>query len=167
MGKKSKVQPKKLMCDKGHVLQIHAAHVTKVMKEILTKFSAAEEKALLSFEERLKEKKVTISRNLSVEDIKNYWGRYREIFGPEKDKLWDAVLMGLNKYHETLKERHRLCNETESLRKQNAELRHLLESHTPSVSCLDFFFFFSRARNVNNNNLDKYFSRKKDCLCCK
>lgn len=104
------------------------------MKEIVMKLSAAEQKEMLSFEERLREKKFTISRSLTVQDVESFWLKYREIFGPQKEKLWDAILMGLNKYFEVLKERQKLCSETENLRKQNAELEQLLESNMSNVS---------------------------------
>ena len=130
---KPEIEPSKYMCTKGHLLEIQAAHITKIMKEIVKKCSAAEQGEMLTFVERLKEKKFTISRNLTIEDVTSYWSKYREIFSEQKEKLWDAVLMGLNKYYEVLKERHKLCNETESLRKQNDELQHLLQSHTTKV----------------------------------
>lgn len=123
----------KFTCEEGHILNIRTTHVTKAMKEVVTKYSAAEQKEMLSFEEKLRNKKFTVSRNLSVEDVKNYWSSYREIFGERKEKLWDAILVGLNKYYEILKERHKYCTEIASLKKQNAELQKLLELQTGSV----------------------------------
>lgn len=125
---------KKYTCDKGHVLEIQAAHVTKAMKEVVTKCNLIEQKEMISFEERLKEKKYTISRNLTAEDVTNYWSNYRKIFGAEKQKLWDAILIGLSKYYDVLKERHSLCTEIDDLKLRNSELERLLETHIASVS---------------------------------
>ncbi|XP_008212645.1 dynein regulatory complex protein 1 [Nasonia vitripennis] len=122
----------KYTCDKGHVLEIQAAHVSKAMREIVTKCSVIEEKEMISFEERLNEKKYTISRNLAAEDVQNYWSNYRKIFGTQKQKLWDAILVGLSKYYEVLRERHSLCTEIDDLKLQNSELERLLASHTAS-----------------------------------
>lgn len=124
----------KFTCEQGHVLKIQTTYVTKAMKEVVTKYSAADEKEMVSFEEKLNNKRFTISRNLSVDDVKNYWLSYREIFGEKKEKLWDAILVGLNKYYEVLKERHKLCTDISNLKKQNAELQKLLELQTGSVS---------------------------------
>ncbi|XP_014235339.1 dynein regulatory complex protein 1 [Trichogramma pretiosum] len=119
----------KFTCEFGHVLQIQSAHVTKAMKEIISKLSNAEQKKLLTFEERLREKKYTISRNISEKDVKAFWASYRDLFGTQKEKLWDAILMGLTKYHEVLKERHKLSGEVEALKTQNEELQRLLKSY--------------------------------------
>ncbi|XP_014206899.1 dynein regulatory complex protein 1 [Copidosoma floridanum] len=124
---------RKYTCDRGHVLDVHAAHVTKALKEVVKKLSIAEQKETLSLEERVKEKKYTISRNVSPEDVNYFWSCYQDIFGPHKEKLWDAILVGLNKYYEVLRERHKLCNEIDSLEKHNSELQRLLESHTKSI----------------------------------
>lgn len=84
---------------------------------------------MLTFKEKLTQAKSTISRNISTEDVTKFWARYREIFNEKRERLWDALLVGLNKYHEILKERHKLNTETESLRKQNLELQRLLEAY--------------------------------------
>lgn len=118
------------------MLEIQAAHVTKAMREIVSKCSVIEQKEMSSFEERLQEKKYTISRNLTAEDVQNYWSNYRKIFGTQKQKLWDAILIGLNKYHGVLKERHSLCTEIDDLKLQNSELERLLAYHTASVSLI-------------------------------
>ncbi|XP_058806553.1 dynein regulatory complex protein 1 [Phymastichus coffea] len=117
-------------CSKGHVLEIQAACVTKALKEMITKCNSDKGNKILSFEERLKETKCTISRNLSLTDVKDYWSNYRDIFTVQKEQLWNAVLIGLNKYHEALKNRHNLWNEKNALKKQNLELQRLLETHT-------------------------------------
>lgn len=43
-----------------------------------------------------------MSRLLKNNDVKLYWDRFREIFSPEKEKLWDCLMIGLPKYHSIL-----------------------------------------------------------------
>lgn len=118
------------------MLEIQTACVTKALKKMISQCKSEKEKQMLSFAERLKESKYTISRNLSVADVKKHWSSYRDIFNTQKEQLWDAVLLGLNKYYEVLKERHNLCHEKDNLKRQNSELQRLLQSRTTSVSII-------------------------------
>ena len=99
-----------------------------ILKKI-AKFNNARQIERIPFSERVKTKSLSISRSVSKEETTNYWSAYREIFDAQKEKLWEAILIGLNKYYEILRERHNLCSETESLKKQNIELQRLLESY--------------------------------------
>ncbi|XP_043487750.1 dynein regulatory complex protein 1 [Polistes fuscatus] len=121
----------RLVCKKGHLLRIHASFVTRALKEFIEKYHFIKrDETPESLKERLSARKVTISRSLTIEDIKEFWKRYRDLFPPTKERLWDGLLIGLKQYHETLKERQRLSNETEFLKKQNSELRRLLKTYT-------------------------------------
>lgn len=124
-------------CSKGHLLKIETANVTKALKEFVDKCAASKAEKASSFNERLTKAHVTLSRSLTNEDVTNYWKRYRDIFSKKKETLWDGLLIGLHKYHDILKERHKLNNETECLRKQNEELRRLLETYMIKVRFLD------------------------------
>ena len=44
----------------------------------------------------------TVSRIISTEDITTFWKRFREIFSPQQEKLWDSLLTGLQRYHRVL-----------------------------------------------------------------
>ncbi|XP_046831239.1 dynein regulatory complex protein 1 [Vespa crabro] len=132
--KKDSSQPKEganqLLCKKGHLLKIDASYVTRALKEFIEKYNFIKRDETPKYlKERLSMRKVTISRSLTVEDIKEFWKRYRDLFPPSKESLWDGLLVGLKRYYETLKERQRLSNETASLKKQNAELRRLLKTY--------------------------------------
>ncbi|CAL7946984.1 unnamed protein product [Xylocopa violacea] len=121
-------EPKRLLtCDKGHLLQIETEYVSSALKEFVEKYE------FVKMEEGSKKtvkEKITVSRNITNEDIIEFWQRYRNIFSEDRERLWDNLLVGLKKYYEVLKERHELNAETESLRKQNAEMRRLLRRHT-------------------------------------
>ncbi|XP_032669249.1 dynein regulatory complex protein 1 isoform X2 [Odontomachus brunneus] len=118
----------RLLCDRGHLLEIETTFVIKALQELLERYHFVKE-IPQTFQEKLTAKKAIISRNMSIEDVTNFWKRYSEIFSVKKERLWDGLLVGLKKYHEILKERHQLNIETESLRRQNAELRRLLKTY--------------------------------------
>lgn len=61
-----------------------------------------------------------------------YWSKYAKLIDPQKERLWDALIEGLDKYSETLTSRSNLINETEALKQQNAELRMLLHQYVNS-----------------------------------
>lgn len=114
----------------GHVLEIHVKYIIRGLTEFLEKYhSIKKDESPRDFKEKLIERKFTISRNILAEDVMKFWNKYREIFNEEKETLWDALLIGLNKYHNILKERHKLNDETELLRRQNAELHRLLKTY--------------------------------------
>lgn len=47
-------------------------------------------------------KKHTLSRLLDNKDVTIYWQRFRDVFTPDKEKLWDCMLLGFQKYHSIL-----------------------------------------------------------------
>ncbi|KAL6267785.1 hypothetical protein P5V15_000856 [Pogonomyrmex californicus] len=130
---------RRLLCDKGHLLEIEATFVTKTLREFVERYHFVKcEEMPKSFQEKLTEKKTVVSRSMATQDVTDFWKRYTEIFPAKKERLWDGLLIGLKKYLEILKERHRLNIEVESLRRQNAELRHLLKTYIiqPECDCL-------------------------------
>lgn len=52
-------------------------------------------------------------------------------FPPEREKLWNVLDDGLQRYLKVLRERETLDNECDFLRKQNQELSHLLQKFVP------------------------------------
>ncbi|EGI68113.1 UPF0407 protein [Acromyrmex echinatior] len=127
---------RRLLCDKGHLLEIEATFVSRALREFVERYHFVKWKEMPeTLQEKLTEKKTIVSRNITVQDITDFWDRYNEIFPAKKERLWDGLLIGLNKYHEILKERHNLNIEVKSLRKQNAELRRLLKTYTNQCEC--------------------------------
>ncbi|KAG5313008.1 DRC1 protein, partial [Pseudoatta argentina] len=127
---------RRLLCDKGHLLEIEATFVSRALREFVERYHFVKWKEMPeTLQEKLTEKKTFVSRNMTVQDITDFWDRYNEIFPAKKERLWDGLLIGLNKYHEILKERHNLNIEVKSLRKQNAELRRLLKTYTNQCEC--------------------------------
>lgn len=126
---------RRLLCDKGHLLEIETTFVTRALREFVERYHFVKWKEMpQTFEEKLIEKKTVVSRNITIQDVTNFWKRYSEIFPAKKERLWDGLLIGLKKYHKVLKERHQLNVEIESLRRQNAELRRLLKTYIIQVT---------------------------------
>lgn len=124
---------RRLLCDRGHLLEIETTFVTRALREFVERYHFVKwEEMPETFQEKLTEKKTIVSRNITVQDMTDFWKRYNDIF-PKKERLWDGLLIGLKKYHEILKERHSLNIEVESLRTQNAELRRLLKTYIIQV----------------------------------
>ncbi|KAF8569818.1 hypothetical protein P879_03852 [Paragonimus westermani] len=60
----------------------------------------------------------------------DYWNKYATaIVNPETEKVWDNLYVALQRYLCILKHRAKLIRESDALRKQNAELRHLLQQY--------------------------------------
>lgn len=49
-----------------------------------------------------RETRKSISRRLLDGDVKTYWQQFRSAFPPDKQKLWDCLHMGLQRYHNML-----------------------------------------------------------------
>ncbi|XP_076675333.1 dynein regulatory complex protein 1 [Andrena cerasifolii] len=129
-------EPKRqLVCDKGHLLVVEAEFVSHALKEFVERYEFVKQKktSTPAAQGVLKEK-MTVSRNITEKDIIQFWQQYRNIFSEDRERLWDNLLLGLKKYYEVLRERHRLNEETESLRKRNAEMRRLLKNYSGGES---------------------------------
>lgn len=118
----------KSSCYKKHPLVISSVYILRALREFLSKFCLVKE-GILTMTSRLSRKRSTISRLMSVEDVTTYWERYRTMFTSESEEIWDALLIGLQKYHEILKDRKKLNDEVLELRQQNMQLRNLLASY--------------------------------------
>ncbi|KAK7091693.1 dynein regulatory complex protein 1-like [Littorina saxatilis] len=76
--------------------------------------------------------RITALDQRDVSGDSEYWLRYSQLLTEKKERVWDALLDGLEKYSETLNSRSGLLTETEALRTQNAELRLLLHQYVNS-----------------------------------
>jgi len=56
----------------------------------------------------------------------------QEVISERKLRIWDALDQALPQYNDVLKERRQLIVETDNLKKQNAELRMLLQQYLSS-----------------------------------
>ncbi|KAG5448596.1 DNA replication checkpoint protein Drc1 [Clonorchis sinensis] len=59
-----------------------------------------------------------------------YWDKYAStVVTAETEKVWDNLHVALERYSQILKHRAKLIHESEGLRRQNGELRHLLQQY--------------------------------------
>ncbi|ELU08983.1 hypothetical protein CAPTEDRAFT_182544 [Capitella teleta] len=61
-----------------------------------------------------------------------YWQKFPDVIPEQNERLWDALVDGLEGYHEVLTSRSGLITDNDSLRQQNAELRMLLHQYVNS-----------------------------------
>uniref|UniRef100_A0A1B6H2U9 Dynein regulatory complex protein 1 n=1 Tax=Cuerna arida TaxID=1464854 RepID=A0A1B6H2U9_9HEMI len=117
--------------DPRHVFSINPVYVLKALREFVVKFQALKHCSRCKWSSPVGKEEVTksISRQITDSDVRDYWEQFRNAFPPEREKLWDCLYMGLQKYHTILQERHRINNEIEQLKVQNAELRRLLQKY--------------------------------------
>ncbi|KAL1494521.1 hypothetical protein ABEB36_010106 [Hypothenemus hampei] len=115
-------------CQNQHPLVISPVYVLRALKEFVADYYLKTVGAPTTGA-RLEKKRMTISRFLTENDIKMYWEKFKDNFGENRVRVWDALLSGLKKYHEILKDRRVICDEVLKLRKENAELKRLLANY--------------------------------------
>ncbi|KAG8331282.1 DNA replication checkpoint protein Drc1 [Homalodisca vitripennis] len=117
--------------DPRHVFSINPVYVLKALREFVVKFQAMKHSSRHNWSSLVGKEEGTksISRQITDSDVREYWEQFRTAFPPEREKIWDCLYMGLQKYHTILQERHRINNEIEQLKIQNSELRRLLQKY--------------------------------------
>ncbi|XP_076249879.1 dynein regulatory complex protein 1 [Rhynchophorus ferrugineus] len=117
-----------LQCQYKHPLVISSVYVLKALREFVVSYYV-KKAGVPTTGARLEKKRLSISRILSEKDINNYWEKFKQNFGQDRVRVWDALLVGLKKYHEILKDRKSICDDVLKLRKENAELKRLLSNY--------------------------------------
>ncbi|PNF14348.1 hypothetical protein B7P43_G05569 [Cryptotermes secundus] len=143
-------------CPDTHSLVIDPVFVLKVLRDFVTKFSAEEYRHLTNLTSSFSAKHSTLCRLISTQDVANFWTKFREIFSPEREKLWDGLLIGLQRYHCILEDRHKLNVKTEKLRQQNADLRRLLHFYIQNPENESMFLSsWERLKPISRNGLQR------------
>uniref|UniRef100_A0A8D0C3A6 Dynein regulatory complex protein 1 n=1 Tax=Salvator merianae TaxID=96440 RepID=A0A8D0C3A6_SALMN len=104
-------------------LYMHPNDVLKALKAFVQAFKEPREKRTLA-------KKVSEERDDSKDT--EYWSALAHVISDGELKLWDALIVGLQKYYHILTQRAKLITETSGLHQQNAELRLLLQQYLQS-----------------------------------
>jgi Sperm tail C-terminal domain len=78
---------------------------------------------------RMSKSKETLSRLIDDEDVEKCFASF--VFPDEREKFWNVIEDGLQRYLKTLREREKLETDCEFLRRQNEELTHLLQKFVP------------------------------------
>lgn len=112
-------------CQKGHLYDIKTSHVICVIKAFVTRHSSANANS----PQQATTIKSTISRMMSVEDVTQYWTQYQQVFSQQDEFIWDALIIGLNKYFNILKQRFKLTTDVQHLKQRNCELNYLLQTY--------------------------------------
>lgn len=63
---------------------------------------------------------------------RNFWSKMANVISPEHLRVWNSVEKGLNKYLQQLQLRQKMIEETDGIRRQNDELRGLLNQYLSS-----------------------------------
>ncbi|XP_062979855.1 dynein regulatory complex protein 1 [Elgaria multicarinata webbii] len=104
-------------------IYMHPNDILKALKAFVQAFQEPREK-------RPQVKKVHEERDNSKDS--EYWDALAHVIPDGKLKLWDALIIGLQKYYHILTQRAKLITETDGLHQQNAELRMLLHQYLQS-----------------------------------
>ncbi|XP_011211233.2 dynein regulatory complex protein 1 homolog [Bactrocera dorsalis] len=109
---------------KNHYLVVEPVFVLMALNE----FTKKQMQQQMHYKKFL-EANVLLSNTIPFDDetIKTFWSKFKSFFPKEKRKLWVTLEHGLNHYVEVLKQRTKLDQECAFLRRQNMELKHLLQ----------------------------------------
>lgn len=126
----------KIICQYNHPLLMSSVYVLMALRDFVVAFYE-EKQRFPTTRERLTQKRQTMSRLLDDKEIVQFWEKYKAAFNENRIRLWDALLEGLKKYHEVLKDRKLLCEEVVALRKQNQDLKRLLANYTDHSALME------------------------------
>ncbi|GLV39444.1 uncharacterized protein CBL_13323 [Carabus blaptoides fortunei] len=115
-------------CKCNHPVYLEFGYVFRALKDFFATIFPETTKRKLTIAERIEKKTKTLSRMISSEDITLFWNQYRKVVPRNTTQLYDALLFTLTKYHGILKARSKLNREIRLLKKENAELKHLLKN---------------------------------------
>lgn len=109
---------------KNHYLVVEPVFVLMALNEFTKKQMQQQ-----MYYKKFMEANVLLSNTIPFDDetIKTFWSKFKSYFPKEKRKLWVTLEHGLNHYVEVLKQRTKLDQECAFLRRQNMELKHLLQ----------------------------------------
>lgn len=119
--------------EKGSIEDLHDIS-TELLIKILRKFVEEQNKKAMMEQNESGRKKKVLSTVEKAKDRKRkeereFWKRMAQIIPESRYKVWGALERGLEKYGEILAKREKLITETEMIRKQNNELRDLLNQY--------------------------------------
>ncbi|KAG2378091.1 hypothetical protein C9374_008713 [Naegleria lovaniensis] len=119
--------------EKGSTEELHDIS-TELLIKILRKFVEEQNKKALMEQNETGRKKKVLSTVEKAKDRKRkeereFWKRMAQIIPESRYNVWGALERGLEKYGELLAKREKLITETEMIRKQNNELRDLLNQY--------------------------------------
>eukprot|EP00050_Salpingoeca_kvevrii_P020977 m.104829 g.104829 ORF g.104829 m.104829 type:complete len:705 (-) comp9116_c0_seq2:384-2498(-) len=103
---------------------VHPNEVSRALKEF-----AADHRQIKGFNRQQEE--LVSGKN----HRRNFWADLLEVVPEDHDRVWDALLGGLEKYSTVLEERASAIESVDNLKLQNSELRMLLQQYVGSEVC--------------------------------
>ncbi|XP_059609888.1 dynein regulatory complex protein 1 homolog [Phlebotomus argentipes] len=113
--------------DSVHELVLEMPNVLSVLREFMEEHK--DDDITENDPEITSKMRLTLSRLLDPAEVRNFWQQFRCAFPEEKERLWQGLEYGLTEYLNVLREREKLDSECGQLRRQNEELRHLLQKY--------------------------------------
>ncbi|CAF0924947.1 unnamed protein product [Adineta ricciae] len=105
---------------------IHPNHVLKALKAFLQEYRG-HQKATSQVQYQV----AALDERDDSQDAE-YWAKYPNVIDGQRERLWDAFTVGLQKYYATLTARAKLIEDNNALARQNDELRLLLSKYMQS-----------------------------------
>ncbi|KAF6208545.1 hypothetical protein GE061_017003 [Apolygus lucorum] len=111
---------------RGHHPVINFYHVSKALKEFVTKLNEERRWEEFTVFDETTMKNMNVSRRLSKREVESYWEGLPKVFPQRTRLLWRSLLTQIKDYYRILLRRNQLQHETKKLQKQSIELRRLL-----------------------------------------
>ena len=119
------------ICEVGGVHLIHQNEVAKVLRNFVEERHGSSNKILTSSLLQLKTSSWTGDEKALLDG--SYWESVAKVLPKSNRRVWSALQGALEQYSDTLTSRSSLITECDGLRKQNAELRFLLQQYMHSI----------------------------------
>lgn len=120
----------------NHELDLNSANqILPVLKTFImhnSSFSESGSSKDSKISQKSKAKRFTMNGKEWAALDKKYWSEMSEVIPKNKLNLWDALEPALAKYYDELTERRKLIDQTDNLKRQNSELRLLLQQYLSS-----------------------------------
>ncbi len=110
--------------DPIHQTHVNYAHILTAL-ELTIKSMESNESETQTIEETMPD--FCVDSEQRKHQIQTLWNKYRTIFPEEHVHMWSSLENGLAEYLTCLKKREKLHNECDGLRRQNAQLKYMLQ----------------------------------------
>lgn len=133
---------------KDDVILIHPNNVLKALRAFVEKYKSGDHKS----KSKLSQFRLSAIDNRNSSGDTAYWKQYQELITKDQERLWDALLTGLEKYSNILHQRAQLITDNNGLRQQNQELNMLLHQYVNAKVNTELQIPPTRILQLNLNN---------------
>lgn len=123
----------KLMCNssESHTFALNRNSILPILQQFIVNvnnMNSVDEAKIYSFDAKHNNKCIDhFSNLLSLSDIGDFWQTYEQFLPAQNEIIWNTISKGLNEYLIILKKRNQLRNDCLSIKRQNEELKLLLQ----------------------------------------